>query len=197
MRGGAKKNRRIQWCYNFFSKNHRGQIWIETVIYTLIALTMIGAVLAFVIPRIEEIQDKSVIEQSADVMKDINNIVLSLVQGGPGNKRLVEAKIKKGALIIDTMNNKIIFEMETDYLYSEPCESEPCDNKIVNVGNIKVLTKKVGGINKVTLTTDYPYDITYNNVNTEEKRLEQSPTAYKILIENKGGAETIIDFALS
>ena len=164
MRGGAKKNRRIQWCYNFFSKNHRGQIWIE---------------------------------KSADVMKDINNIVLSLVQGGPGNKRLVEAKIKKGALIIDTMNDKIIFEMETDYLYSEPCESEPCDNKIVNVGNIKVLTKKVGGINKVTLTTDYPYDITYNNVNTEEKRLEQSPTAYKILIENKGGAETIIDFALS
>ena len=49
----------------------RGQIWVETVIYTLIALVMIGTILAFALPKISEIQDKSTIEQSIIVIKDI------------------------------------------------------------------------------------------------------------------------------
>ena len=36
----------------------RGQVWVETVIYTLIALALIGTVLAFVKPKVEEMQDK-------------------------------------------------------------------------------------------------------------------------------------------
>jgi uncharacterized protein (UPF0333 family) len=40
----------------FFAKNKRGQIWVETVVYTLIALVMIGLVLAFAKPKIEELQ---------------------------------------------------------------------------------------------------------------------------------------------
>ena len=34
----------------------RGQIWVETVIYTLIALILIGLVLTFITPKIKEIQ---------------------------------------------------------------------------------------------------------------------------------------------
>ena len=78
-----------------------GQVWVETVIYTLIAFVLIGAVLAIAQPRIEEIQDKAFIEQSFGVMKDIDNIILSLAQGGVGNKRVVELGLKKGNLIID------------------------------------------------------------------------------------------------
>ena len=85
----------------FLAKNHRGQVWVETVIYTLIAFVLIGAVLAIAQPRIEEIQDKAFIEQSFGVMKDIDNIILSLAQGGVGNKRVVELGLKKGNLIID------------------------------------------------------------------------------------------------
>ena len=42
----------------------KAQVWIETVIYTLIALALIGTVLAFVKPKIQEIQDKIVKIQS-------------------------------------------------------------------------------------------------------------------------------------
>ncbi|MEK6819672.1 MAG: hypothetical protein AABY03_00550, partial [Nanoarchaeota archaeon] len=80
--------------WRFFAKNNSGQVWVETVIYTLIALTMMGAVLAFALPKIEEIQDKSIIDQSINAMKDINNVILSVVQGGAGNKRIIETNIK-------------------------------------------------------------------------------------------------------
>ena len=47
----------------------KGQIWIETVLYTLIGLSLIGLVLAFVTPKINEARDNLVIEQTKDVMK--------------------------------------------------------------------------------------------------------------------------------
>lgn len=174
----------------FFNIKKKAQIWVETVIYTLIALTMIGAVLAFALPRIEEIQDKSVIEQSINAVKDINNVVLSVVQGGAGNKRLVETNIRKGTLKIDGTNGneKIIFEMETNYVYSEPGQT-------VNIGNIKAMTEDIGGTNIVTLTSIYSYDITPN----QERAIEHSTTPYTISIENKGEVDgkTQIEITIS
>jgi|SRR3989344_5362441 len=163
--------------------NRLGQIWVETVIYTLIALAMIGAVLAFIVPKIGEIQDKSIIEQSLNAMKDINNVVLSVVQGGPGNKRLVEANIKKGTLKIDGRNdqeegNRTIFEMETDYVYSEPGTE-------ISIGEVKAITQNIGGTNIITLTTNYNYDIIPN----ELRIIEHSTTPYTISIENKGDTD--------
>ena len=38
-----------------------GQVWVETVTYTLIAIVMIGLVLSFAKPKIEELQDKTII----------------------------------------------------------------------------------------------------------------------------------------
>jgi len=68
-------------------KQKRGQVWVETVIYTLIAFVMIGLVLAYAKPKIEELQDKALIEQSIEMMKDIDSTILRM--GGAGNQRLI------------------------------------------------------------------------------------------------------------
>ena len=60
--------------------NTKGQIWIETVIYTLIIFVMIGLVLSFAKPKIEEMQDKAIIEQSIAMMKDIYSNFLSNIK---------------------------------------------------------------------------------------------------------------------
>ena len=44
----------------FRFKEVKAQVWIETVIYLLIAFIMIGMVLAFVKPKLEDIKDKSI-----------------------------------------------------------------------------------------------------------------------------------------
>ena len=157
----------------------KGQIWVETVIYTLIALIMIGTILAFAVPKVNEVKDKTIIEQSINLIKDINEVILSVVQGGLGNKRIIEVNVKKGQLLIDSINNKAIFEMTTDYDYSE-------EGKTISLGNVDATTKRTGGTNTLTLLSTYNYDITYNGRNDEEKTLTQSSTPYKISIENKG-----------
>ncbi len=174
-----KRGDQIFLCRNFFTKNSRGQIWVETVIYTLIALIMIGAILAFAVPKVSEVKDKTTIEQSINLIKDINEVILSVVQGGLGNKRIIEVNVKRGELLIDGEREEINFTIETDYVYSEP-------DKIIALGNVNVTTKKIGGTYEVKLNSEYVYDIKYDGESDGKKTLTQSSTPYRISIENKG-----------
>ena len=53
----------------FLQKNCRGQVWIETVIYTLIAFALIATALTYIKPKIEEIQDKAIVENMIALQK--------------------------------------------------------------------------------------------------------------------------------
>ncbi len=165
-------------------KKKRGQIWVETVIYTLIAFVMIGLVLAYAKPKIEEMQDKAIIEQSIEMIKGIDSTILTI--GPPGNQRSIELGIKKGILKIDGKNDLIMFEMEGRHTYSEPGTS------IVD-GNLIIYTEKIGKLNIVNLTRDYSegYDITYQGKD-ELKLIGKSSTPYTIFISNRGGEDKII-----
>ncbi|MBI2044395.1 hypothetical protein HYT24_03460 [Candidatus Pacearchaeota archaeon] len=167
-----------------------GQVWIETVIYTLIALTMIGAVLVFITPKIKETQDRAVIEQTLNVLQNIDGVVASMIQGGPGNKRIVNVGIKEGTLEINGANDTLTFELQTDKGFSE-------EGKTINIGGIDVLTKRVQNIYYVTLTKNYSnYDVKFEGKN-EAKTLTQGTTPYMITIENKGGTKTVLDFTIN
>ena len=180
------------------SGDRRGQVWVETVVYTLIALTIIGIFITFAKPKIEEIQDKAIIDQSIVMLDDINEIVLSIAQGGAGNQRVIEIGIKKGTLEIDGINDQVIFELEGKHTYSEPGDDgQP--GPFINIGNILARTKKVGKISTVSLLSNYTnkYDITYNGLD-DKKLLTRAPVPYELSISNKGdvGGATLIDFKL-
>jgi len=179
-------------CAEKLIKNKKAQIWIETVIYTLIAFVMIGLVLTYVKPKVEEMQDKAIVEQSLEIVENIHAIILSIVQGGAGNTRLIEINLKKGVLKIDGENNKIVFELESVYAYSQPGE-------IIDYGNIEIYTEKKGGINLISLTKDYgeDYNIKYGGED-KLKTLNKASTPYKIYLSNKGedGGRIVIDIEI-
>jgi hypothetical protein len=160
-------------------ENKRGQVWIETVIYTLIAFILIAAVLAFAKPKIEEIQDKAIIEQSISLMKDLDATIIEIVQGGPGNLRHPEVSIKKGDLTINGVEDRIEFEIESRYVYSEP-------GKEISDGNLIIRTEKMGDLNIVTINRIYEdYNITFNGKD-ENKIISKAATPYKVSLLNKG-----------
>jgi len=178
---------------NFFEKNRRGQIWVETVIYTLIAFILIGLVLAFVKPKIEELKDKSILEQSIEMMEDLDIIITEVIQAGAGNKRVIEVAIRKGDLRLDGSNDKLLFEFEGKYVYSEPGEN-------IQQGNLIILTKEVGKIGLVNITRDYSdYNITYNGED-HLKIISKAATPYNFVISNSGKDgedKTVIDIKLN
>ncbi len=174
------------------NKKRNGQVWIETVIYTLIAFVMIGLLLSYARPKIQELQDQAIIQQSTEMMKQIDSTILNL--GAAGNQRILEIGIKEGSLKIDGVNNKIIFELESKGVYSEP-------GKKISDGSVIILTEKKSGYNLVTLTIDYNagYDLTYRGESVI-KTISKASTAYKLSIINNGGdaqGKTILDLSLS
>jgi len=170
----------------------RGQVWIETVIYTLIAFVMIGLVLSYARPKIQEIQDQALLKQSTDMLKQIDSTLLSM--GSAGNQRILEISIKKGELKIDGELEKIIFEMESKTLYSEP-------DKEITDGSVIILTQKGADTNLVSLTLDY--DDVYNlkvQGKDELRTLSSASTPYKFSILNEGAdtnGEPIMNITIS
>lgn len=171
-----------------FPKKVKGQVWVETVIYLLIAFVMMALVLSYIRPKIEELRDKAIVEQSIEIMKSIDNLIVTI--GSPGNKRLIEVGINKGSLMIDAPNDKIIFEMESNYMYTEP-------GKTVEIGKIKAITEVIGDTNKITLTRDFSdeYNLTYKGEETV-KTLSTISASYNLFLTNEGESSNkiIIDF---
>ncbi len=171
----------------------KGQIWIETVIYALIGLAIISILLSLIKPTIEEKKDMIILKASKEMMGVIENTIEDVEYYGVGNSRLVEIKIEKGKLLMDGKNDKIVFLMESNAMYSEPGQ------EIREVGSrIKIFTKKKTRKYEVNLTLDYSdLNITWNGKDIKQI-LQPSPTSYKIKITNygkEGSQKTRIDLS--
>lgn len=162
----------------------RGQVWVETVVYTLIGLVLIGVVLSFATPKINEYKDKSVIEQTIDSMNSmdgkINEILLA-----PGNKRVVQFLMKRGEIYFDKEEDKIYFQMnDSRFIYSEPGVE-------TQLGRIKVLTQEGVKEHSVTLTLDYDFNLTFSEDNP--RKFSAASTPYRFAFENLGVVNPVSD----
>ena len=172
-------------------KNKKGQIWVETVVYTLIGLVIIGAVLAIAKPKIDEIKDRMVITQTIDAMKSLNKEVNEVKQV-TGMKRVPEVRFQKGEFIVSGKEDTLYWILDDSHAaYSQP-------GILVPDGELRILTS-ISQKTTVILFLNYSgkLDITYNGKD-EEKIIQQAPTPYLISIENVGmkSGKPNIDFSI-
>lgn len=157
----------------------RGQIWVETVIYTLIGLSLMALVLAIVTPKINDYRDRAVIEQTIDSLNKLDSRIREVLEA-PGNVRVVEFTMKKGKLYVDPSSDEIYFELEdSKSLYSEPGEN-------IAVGKITVLTTEGVKEHNVRLTLNYTNDILYGGSDSDLGDFSASSTPYNFRISNEG-----------
>lgn len=164
----------------------RGQIWIETVLYFLIGIAIIGTLLYIVVPKITQMNDKAVITQTIDSLNEIDNQI-SNIAAAAGNSREVVLMVKKGEYVIDCIQSSIYYKLSgTKLLYSQV-------NETVRNGDIYIFTEAAGkDTYNIYLMLNYPsYNLTYSEKKSN-KQLFQAPTAYRLLIENLGKNENIV-----
>ncbi len=159
----------------------KSQIWIETVIYTLIALSIIGLLLAFLKPAIDEKKDKLIIEQSQTMLSEIEKQIDDVRFYGTGNSRTLNIAIKKGELTVDGDSDQVFFMMRSKYQLSESGEN-------ITIGNLNITTIQKGREYEITLLLNYAnkgINITFEG---EDKIQTLPPTTspYKISVSNQG-----------
>lgn len=163
----------------FLSDSRFAQVWVETVVYTLIGITIIGIVMAVAIPAIEKYKDEMIIGQTITVLNDLNIKILDVKDTGAGNKRLVpELRIKRGKMEIDSIGDKITYVLEESRLeYSE-------EGQEVRQGDIIINTQKRGKKYDISMTLLYD-DIDLVS-NQDKKIFPPAATPYKLSVENNG-----------
>ena len=154
-----------------------GQVWVETVIYTLIGLAIIGLVLAAALPKINAKKDDAMIEQSIEALGNIDNKVYEVLRAA-GNRRVVNLEIRKGYLIINMSEDSVSWILDSSFMYSE--EDMP-----ISIGRLNVTTRR-GKPWEVELKLKYDMNVMYNNEDIGTKRLDIAPTPYKFTVENMG-----------
>lgn len=171
--------------------NKNAQVWIETVIYTLIGLAIIGLLLSVSKPKIDAIRDKILIEQTIDSLNEINTKIYD-VQIAAGNKRTMQLKVSKGKFYVNGTSNEIGWTLDSNYQYSEV-------NRLVTLGNLYALTEEAGPYN-VKLSMNYTVNVSHER-SENYVQFDASPAPYTIVIENRGipsgGSVVNVDLAVS
>lgn len=163
----------------------RGQVWIETVLYTLIALALIGLVLGFVMPKINQTKDKLVIEQTINMLTLMDDKINRAAET-VGNSRKIDFTIKKGELYINSSSDQIFFVMDD---LTSPYSSPGTD---IKNGPVTIRTETQQKNNRIILKLDYSqkYNLSYEK-SEEVKKFNPSPTAYSLMVENLGVSGSI------
>jgi hypothetical protein len=164
----------------------RAQIWVETVIYTLIGLVIIGAIVAISTPKIAQMSDKIIIEQATDSLNKINEQFRNTLTYH-GSQMELFVSVKKGEYTIDSLNNYVYYTLsDTGLKYSEL-------NQQFKEGYVSILTTQLPSKKySIRLLLNYStFNITYGSKDSN-KIFTAAPTPYRLLILNVDGKN--IDF---
>jgi type II secretory pathway pseudopilin PulG len=172
-------------------RGKRGQVWVETVIYTLIGLSVIAIVLSAALPKIAEKRDSIVIEQSIEALRVIDSKI-SQIKVAAGNRRIVDLEIESGELVVDGEKDEVRWVLDSSFAYSEVGVRVP-------LGSIDVLTVEDGGGYKVELIVPYAFDVQQDRRDVA-KTFSVAPVPYRMVIENVGlnvNNKLIVNFVVS
>jgi len=175
-------------------KSKNAQIWVETVLYTLIALTIIGIALGLAKPKILEFKDRIAVERGINMLTELHSIITD-ASGSVGNVRIFVMGLKKGSLTINASGDTITYVLENSNVeFSEP-------GLEIRYGDITVKTEKKAGLYDISLRLNYTnsgIDLLYKRNNSATKQFSAAPIPYKLRIESiNETAETIqIDISL-
>ena len=172
--------------------NHKAVEWISTVLYVLIGLAIIASLLAIIQPEVSRLKDKFIISQTIQSLDTLDETIMR-TRDATGTRLNYIISLEEGTLTIDSANDKIYWNMISDYQYSS-------ENKTIEIGKIKALTMPSLKVWNVTLEleySDYYINITVNDIDNT-KTLTKSGLPYSIWIENKGkqGSTQQIDFLI-
>ena len=175
-------------------QSKHSQIWIETAIYTLIGLTVIGVLIAIAQPMLDKARDAGIIQQTMDAMNQIDGKISEISQA-PGSIAVIDLKIAKGIFTINSSNDSLQYVIiDTPKLYSQ------LDLEIKE-GNIYKKTIKHGTKYNVYLKRYYTdLNISYKGNTDTAKSIQAASNSYRLSITNLGKPnvddKTSIDFSL-
>ncbi|RLE38149.1 hypothetical protein DRJ17_04860 [Candidatus Woesearchaeota archaeon] len=107
----------------------KAQVWVSTVLYILIIVTVLVIVLGAALPIIKNISHKSSYIRSKEIMLQLDKIIQEVADQGAGSQRNFPLKLTAGTITI--ANSKVIYTQKTDQAIIYP-------RAAIEIGNVKI-----------------------------------------------------------
>lgn len=167
----------------------KGQIWIETVLYTLIGIALIGVVLAIATPKINQARDRILVEQTLKSLSIWDEKIGELLDKVPGNVRSIPAfTMKRGELTIEGSADEIVFRVDgLSAQYSEL-------GYPIREGNVVLTSYKGQKDYYIIMELNYSRaaNITYSGLDAS-KKFTAASTPYTFSLKSLEGSKMQID----
>jgi len=173
----------------------KADIWISAALYFGLGIIVVTLILGAGLPLIERLKDKNVVLETKEVMFALDNDIRQVIRQGPGEQRALTVSIKKGDLVIDYNNEKIIWTYTTTALLSEPGQT-------IKESNLDILSEptKTKKEYLIILTLDYNpqpkklADLRNGNKDLTISNPPETPITVsgnnKLIIKNLGASST-------
>ena len=161
----------------------KAQVWIETVLYTLMGIALIGIVLAIATPKINESRDRILVEQTIKSFGVWDEKIGELIDRGQGNTRNIPAfTMKRGELFINSTGDEILFVVDG---LSKPYSEVGFE---IKEGNIRLTSYQNEKSAYTVLSLRYKNvtNITYGG-SDQNRKFTAASTSYSFSIKNLGG----------
>lgn len=162
--------------------NKKGDLWISAALYTALGLILITVILSVGMPFVNKIKERNTILQTKNVLYEMDKLVREVELEGIGSRRPFFVDIQEGDFLIKSLGAEEKIEwsiISENKLGIESGGSAGSSGPLIEEGNLKIQSTKVGQGYKISLWIDYK-----NNINIETS-LKQLKGRYNLIIEHR------------
>ncbi|GEM_PF-1799838 len=134
--------------------NSKAQVWISSVLYILVVISVMAVVLAVGIPVVNNLKDKAAFNNLKNNAQVLDSYIQSVVSEGPGSQRVLSLDIA-GRLFVQ--NNKLIWQIPLSSSVLSPRTSQ-------SYGNLVFLSLPSNSTVTAYESPDYCYYIIDNGI---------------------------------
>ena len=136
-------------------KKVNAQVWVSSVLYVLVVVSLIVIVLAAGVPIINHLKDKAAFNNLKNNAQTLDSYIQTVISEGPGSQRLVPIVIDNGKLY--TKNNSLIWQIPVSSKVMQP-------NARITYGNVIFLSLPSNSVVSAYESPDHCYYILDNGV---------------------------------
>ncbi len=160
----------------------RGDIWVSAALYMALGLILITIILSVGMPFINKIKERNTILQTKNILIEMDKVIKGVELEGVGSRRPFFVNIQEGDFLIqeEGTNERIIWKrISEDKLGIESGSNVGDLGPLIEEGNLKIQSKRVGQGYEISLWMDYKGDI---DIRSDLKQLSGQ---YNLLIEHR------------
>ncbi len=113
------RNSRSSSLYNSHKKLYKkSQIWISSILYILIVISVMVIVLEVGVPIISNLKDRAAFEDVKSSSQVLDSYIRTVASEGPGSQRIIPLEVKRGRIYSN--NDKLVWELPVTSKVLEP-----------------------------------------------------------------------------